>query len=224
MLQFKGKKAIGPSLLSADFTDLRTSVGRIEAEMDFLHFDVMDGHFVPNLSFGPMLCKAVRKLTDKAIDCHLMVTNPSSLIKDFQAAGANLLSVHIETLTHGHRVLQEIKDAGMECGLVLNPLTPLNLLEEYLPYLDLVLLMSVNPGFGGQSYIPSVTDKVRRLRQIIDASGYDILLEVDGGVKLENIAEISAAGADLFVAGSAVFGAPDPALRIRELRAMAENV
>lgn len=215
---------IGPSLLAADFANLKESIGQVEAEMDFLHFDVMDGHFVPQLSFGAGLCRAIRPLTEKAIDVHLMVTNPTDLIPDFAAAGADMISVHVETMVHGHRVLEDIRSRGMAAGLVLNPMTPLLSLEEYLPYLDFVLLMSVNPGYGGQKFIGSMLDKLSRLRQMIDRSGHDILIEIDGGICLDNIRAVAESGADLYVAGSAVFGAADPSLAIRQLKAEAEEM
>lgn len=217
LLALKGTKAIGPSLLSANFANLERAIDEI-SEMDYLHFDVIDGHFAPNLTFGPPILKYVRRLTDKPIDCHLMVTNPDDWLEVFAKIGADHLTLHQEVLVHGHRSLMRIKELGMSAGIVLNPMTSLSVLEEYLPYVDLVLLMSVNPGFSGQSFIPSVLDKVRRLKKMVDSQDHPILIQVDGGVNPENIAAISKAGCDLFVAGSGVFGADDKNCRIRELR------
>ncbi len=221
-LALKGTKAIGPSLLSADFANLERAVAEI-SEMDYLHFDVIDGHFAPNLTFGPPILKHVRGLTDKPIDCHLMVTNPDDLLEDFAAAGADHLTLHQEVMVHGHRTLMRVKELGMSAGVVLNPMTSLTTLEEYLPYVDLVLLMSVNPGFSGQSFIPTMLDKIRRLKAMVERQDHPILIQVDGGVKPDNIAAISKAGCDLFVAGSGVFGADDKNARIRELRQAAEE-
>lgn len=212
---------IGPSLLAADFSNLEASMAKIEAEMDYLHFDIMDGHFVPQLSFGPLICKAVRPLTKKLIDVHLMVTNPQDLLPALKDAGADMVSVHVETVYHGHRVIQQIQELDMRAGIVLNPMTPLAAAEEYIPYADYIMLMSVNPGYGGQKFIDSTLPRIRKLRQLIDTSEQRPLLEVDGGVGLANIEAIVAAGADLLVAGSAVFGANDPLERIRQLRNMA---
>lgn len=217
LLALQGKKAIGPSLLSADFTNLERAIEEI-SEMDYLHYDVIDGHFAPNLTFGPPILKHVRRLTDKPIDCHLMVTNPDELLEDFAKAGADHLTLHQEVLIHGHRSLMRVKELGMTAGIVLNPMTSLTTLEEYLPYVDLVLLMSVNPGFSGQSFIPTMLDKIRRLKDMVDQQDHPILIQVDGGVKPDNIEAISAAGCDLFVAGSGVFGAEDKNQRILELR------
>ena len=200
---------IAPSILSADFARLGEEVDNvIGAGADIVHFDVMDNHYVPNLTIGPLVCEALRKHGVSApIDVHLMVKPVDRIIPDFASAGASYITFHPEASEHIDRSLQLIRDSGCKSGLVFNPGTPLHYLDYVLDKVDMVLLMSVNPGFGGQSFIPSTLEKLRRTRRIIDDSGYDIRLEVDGGVKVDNIAEIAAAGADTFVAGSAVFGA-----------------
>ncbi len=205
---------IAPSILSADFARLGDEVRAIEAAgADLVHFDVMDNHYVPNLSIGPLVCEAIRPHVKIGIDVHLMVEPVDALIPLFAKAGANLISFHPEASRHVDRTLQLIRDHGCKAGLVFNPATPLTLMDHVMDKLDLVLLMSVNPGFGGQKFIPSTLDKLRDARRRIDtwtaAHGGEIWLEVDGGVKVDNIAEIVAAGADTLVAGSAVFGAPD---------------
>jgi ribulose-phosphate 3-epimerase len=211
---------IAPSILSADFARLGEEVERVIADgADWVHFDVMDNHYVPNLTIGPMVCEALRKHGISApIDVHLMVRPVDRIIPDFARAGASLISFHPEASEHVHRTIQLIKAEGCQAGLVLNPGTPLEVLDWVLDELDLVLLMSVNPGFGGQAFIPSTLEKVRQVRQRIDASGRSIRLEVDGGVKADNIGEIAAAGADTFVAGSAIFNAPDYAEVISRMR------
>lgn len=206
---------IAPSMLSADFGRLKDEVQAIEAAgADLLHFDVMDNHYVPNLTVGPLVCQALRPHVKMPIDVHLMVQPVDALAMAFADAGADLITFHPEASLHVDRTLQLIRDRGCRTGLVFNPATPLHWLDHTLEQLDIVLLMSVNPGFGGQKFIPGVLDKLREARRRIDAvmqrTGRAIWLEVDGGVKVENIAEIAAAGADTFVAGSAVFGAPDP--------------
>jgi len=203
--------AIAPSILSADFARLGEEVDRvIEAGADFVHFDVMDNHYVPNLTIGPMVCAALRKYGVTApIDVHLMVSPVDRIIGDFVEAGATFISFHPEATLHVDRSIQLIREAGCRPGLVFNPATPLNLLEYVMDKVDMILLMSVNPGFGGQKFIPGTINKVREARALIDASGRDIRLEVDGGVNVGNIREIAAAGADTFVAGSAIFNAPD---------------
>jgi len=212
---------IAPSILSADFAKLGEEVDNVLASgADVVHFDVMDNHFVPNLTIGPLVCDALRKHGVTApIDVHLMVEPVDRIIPDFANAGASMITFHPEASTHIDRSLQMIRDLGCKSGLVFNPATPLSHLEYVMDKVDIILLMSVNPGFGGQSFIPATLDKLRQARKMIDDSGYDIRLEVDGGVKVDNIREIKAAGADMFVAGSAIFGQPDYKKVIDEMRA-----
>lgn len=202
------KPYIAPSILSADFSRLGEEVESvIQAGADIIHFDVMDNHFVPNLTIGPLVCESLRKYGIKApIDVHLMTEPVDSLIKDFASAGATYITFHPEASTHIHRSLELIRSLGCKSGLVFSPGTPLNCLEHLIEEIDMILIMSVNPGFGGQSFIKSSLDKISASREIISESGRDIRLEVDGGVKIDNIAEIASAGADTFVAGSAIFG------------------
>ncbi|MBX9608952.1 MAG: ribulose-phosphate 3-epimerase [Gammaproteobacteria bacterium] len=213
--------AIAPSILSADFARLGEECATvIDAGADLIHFDVMDNHFVPNLTIGPLVCKALRDYGIKApIDVHLMVSPVDRLIGEFADAGADYITFHPEASPHIDRSLQLVRERGVKAGLVFNPATPLSYLDYVMDKLDMVLLMSVNPGFGGQAFIPSALDKLREARARIDASGLPIRLEIDGGVKTDNIGAIAAAGADTFVAGSAIFGKPDYRATIAAMRA-----
>ena len=212
-------KKIAPSILSADFCRLGDEVRAVEAAgADYIHVDVMDGHFVPNITIGPPVVAALRKVTALPLDVHLMIADPDRYIADFAAAGADIIVVHAEASTHLHRSIQLIKSLGKRAGVSLNPATPLNCLEYVLADLDLVLLMTVNPGFGGQSFIEECIPKIRSLRAMLDKRGLEAELEVDGGVKIDNIARIAHAGADVFVAGSAVFGSPDYLATIQALK------
>src|SRR3954471_2689265 len=211
---------IAPSILSADFARLGEEVKAVaRAGADLIHFDVMDNHYVPNLTVGPLVCAALRPHVELPLDVHLMVKPVDALVPQFAKAGASIISFHPEASEHVDRTISLIKEQGCKAGLVLNPATPLVVLDHTLENLDLVLLMSVNPGFGGQQFIASVLPKIREVRKRIAATGKNIWLEVDGGVKLDNIAEIARAGADTFVAGSAIFGSKDYAATIREMRA-----
>lgn len=212
---------IAPSILSANFANLGQEVDDVlAAGADVIHFDVMDNHYVPNLTIGPMVCKALRDHGVTApIDVHLMVTPVDHMINEFAKAGASMITFHAEASDHVDRSLQLIKEHGLKAGLVLNPATPLHHLNYVMDKLDMILLMSVNPGFGGQSFIPSTLQKLRDVRQLIDESGHDIILEIDGGVKVDNIREIAEAGADMFVAGSAIYGKDNYKAVIDEMRA-----
>jgi ribulose-phosphate 3-epimerase len=219
------KPLIAPSILSADFARLGDDVNAVlDAGADIVHFDVMDNHFVPNLTIGPMICDALRNHGIEApIDVHLMVEPVDRIIPDFAKAGATYITFHPEASRHPDRSLGLIREQGCKAGLVFNPATPLDWLDYVIDKVDMVLLMSVNPGFGGQKFIPSALDKLREARRIIDASGLDIRLEIDGGVKVDNIGEIAAAGADTFVAGSAIFGSKDYAATITAMKAEIEK-
>jgi ribulose-phosphate 3-epimerase len=215
---------IAPSILSADFARLGEEIGAAaEAGADWLHVDVMDGHFVPNMTIGPLVVEALKKRTSLPLDVHLMIEQPDRYLKDFADAGADYLTVHAEASVHLHRTIQHIRELGVKTGVSLNPATPLSSLEWILPDLDMVLLMSVNPGFGGQKFIPFVMDKIRALKQMIADRGCATLIEVDGGVKPDNAREIASAGADILVMGSAFFGADDYGILMKTLRTTLEG-
>lgn len=210
---------IAPSLLSADFANLKEEISKIErGGADYLHLDVMDGNYVPNITFGAPVIKKLRKITKLPFDVHLMIEKPERYIKDFVDAGADILTVHVEATVHLHRTIQEIKSYGIKAGVSLNPSTPLEDIEYVLDDLDLVLIMSVNPGFGGQSFIKAMIEKIKRLRKIIDERNLNIILQVDGGVKLENAREILNYGADLLVVGSDIFESKDIENRTKEFK------
>jgi ribulose-phosphate 3-epimerase len=217
-------KKIAPSILSADFSCLGDEIRAVEAAgADYIHIDVMDGHFVPNITIGPLIVEAARKVTTLTLDVHLMIENPDLYIPDFAAAGADIIVVHAEATSHLHRSIQLIKSLGKRAGVSLNPATSLTALEYILEELDLVLLMTVNPGFGGQSFIEACLPKIHALRDMLDQRGCEAELEVDGGVKESNIARIAHAGADVFVAGSAVFGSGDYAKTIAKMKSLAKE-
>jgi ribulose-phosphate 3-epimerase len=210
---------IAPSILSADFTRLGQQIEIVEgAGASLLHVDVMDGRFVPNITVGLPVVKAISRATQLPIDAHLMIVEPGRYAEQFVKAGAQMVSIHIEADPHAHRTLSAIRNAGAQAGVAINPATPLSALDEALKFADYVLLMSVNPGFGGQAFIPESLDKVRRLRKMIDERGLKARIEIDGGIDAENIAEVASAGAEIIVSGSAIFGAPDPAVALRKLR------
>ena len=211
---------IAPSILAADFTRLGEEIAQVEAAgADLLHVDVMDGHFVPNLTIGPPVIRAIKAVTQLPLDVHLMVDQPDALLPDFIDAGSDNLTVHVEACRHLHRTIQFIKEAGVRASVVLNPATSLHTLDEILPEVHMVLLMSVNPGFGGQRFLPATFGKIRALRKQIEQRRLPVAIEVDGGVKADNAAEICAAGADVLVAGTAIFGQPDYGAAIQALRA-----
>ena len=210
---------LAPSILSADFVRLLEDVKKVEkAGCEYLHIDVMDGHFVPNITLGPAIVKSLRKDVNMVFDAHLMIENPDNYIKEFADAGCDIIVVHQEACTHLHRTIQNIKSHGVKAGVALNPATPIETIKYVLEDVDMVLLMSVNPGFGGQSYIPVVTKKIKELRALIDEMGLDIDIEVDGGVKPSNISEVVNAGANVIVAGSAIFNAGDIDEAVKSLR------
>ena len=210
---------LAPSILSADFARLLEDVKKVEkAGCEYLHIDVMDGHFVPNITLGPSIVKSLRKDVNMVFDAHLMIENPDNYIKEFADAGCDIIVVHQEACTHLHRTIQNIKSHGVKAGVALNPATPIETIKYVLEDVDMVLLMSVNPGFGGQSYIPVVTKKIKELRALIDEMGLDIDIEVDGGVKPSNISEVVNAGANVIVAGSAIFNAGDIDEAVKSLR------
>jgi ribulose-phosphate 3-epimerase len=218
------KHLIAPSLLAADFTRLAEEVEMLNtAAADWLHLDVMDGHFVPNLTFGMMVVEAIGKLARKPLDVHLMIEKPERYIEGFRKAGADIISVHYEACPHLHRVIQQIKETGAQAGVAINPHTPVQCLEDIIEDLDLVVVMSVNPGFGGQKFIYQSIPRIRKLRELIDVHNSSALIEVDGGVGLQNAQEILKAGADVLVAGNSVFGAADPAEAIRLLKSVGEE-
>jgi len=210
---------IAPSILSADFAKLGQQIEIVEgAGASLLHVDVMDGRFVPNITVGLPVVKAISRATQLPIDAHLMIVEPGRYAEQFVKAGAQMVSIHIEADPHAHRTLSAMWAAGAQAGIAINPATPLSALDEALKFADYVLLMSVNPGFGGQTFIPESLDKVRRLRKMIDERGLKARIEIDGGIDAENIAEVASAGAEIIVSGSAIFGGPDPAVALRKLR------
>jgi ribulose-phosphate 3-epimerase len=214
-------KKICPSILSADFADLKNQIKEAEkGSADIIHCDVMDGNFVPNISFGSKIISDVNKITDLPLDVHLMINDPGKYIDEFHKAGADFISVHFENNMHLHRTIFQIKDKGIKAGVVLNPSTPVFMLEDIIEYADFILIMSVNPGFGGQKFIPNCIEKIKRLKELISLNNYDCLIEVDGGVGPDNIKEISEAGADMFVCGSSVFNASGISESVRNLKSI----
>jgi ribulose-phosphate 3-epimerase len=215
---------IAPSILSADFAHLADEIRKAEkGGADLLHVDVMDGHFVPNITLGPPVLSSIRKITDLPLDAHLMIEQPARYIDEFVQAGANWISVHVEADVHLNRTIRSIQDQGVQAGVAVNPGTPLSLLEEILPEADFILVMSVNPGFGGQKFISSTLQKIRKLREIIASNGYRARIEVDGGIGPGNLRDVISVGAEVVVAGSAIFGAPDIIEAVRGLRQIAES-
>lgn len=213
------KKFIAPSILSADFTNLSREIRSAEmGSADFIHCDVMDGKFVPNITFGPIVVSAVRRLTKLPIDVHLMIKDPDNFIEDFVKAGADYVTVHQEEVVHLHRTVTYIKELGAKAGVALNPATPVETLTEILPFIDMVLIMSVNPGFGGQKFIETSIPKIQKLKMMREEGDYDFLIEVDGGVNVDTIASLSEAGVDVFVAGSAIFGSNNATAAAVELK------
>lgn len=218
-VKVKDEIKIAPSILSANFAFLEKEVSAVEkAGADLIHIDIMDGHFVPNLTVGPLVVKALRGITKLPLDVHLMIENPDNLIPEFIKAGSDILTVHVEACTHLHRTLQSIKDKGIKAGVALNPATPLSALDSILEQIDLLLIMSVNPGFAGQRFIPGVLNKISDARKMIEKKGVKLEIEVDGGVTTENVSDIVSAGVNILVAGSAIFESADYARTIREMR------
>jgi ribulose-phosphate 3-epimerase len=221
---FKQAKKISPSILSADFSRLAEEVKAMEkAGADSIHVDVMDGHFVPNITVGPLIVETVHRITSLPLDVHLMIQNPDDFLESFIEAGANILTIHVEAVVHLHRTLTEIKKKGALAGISLNPATPLCAIEPALEYVDLALVMTVNPGFGGQEFIPSILPKIEQLRRLIDEKGWKLELEVDGGIKIENIGQVAKAGADVFVSGSGLFKTADYGKTITTMRNQIEQ-
>ena len=215
------KKAISPSILSADFSRLGDEISAVAAAgADYIHIDVMDGHFVPNITIGPLIVEAAQRATDLPLDVHLMIENADAYIDAFAEAGSAILTVHAETGYHLQRTLQVIRDKGMKPAVALNPATPLSAIEYVLDDVDMILLMTVNPGFGGQKFIPAMLHKIRRLRDMLDSLDYDIAIEVDGGIVVDNIKEVRAAGADMFVSGSGIFKTPNYGQTIAQMKSL----